>query len=281
MSRLGEIAIFASLAVAAHVGAWVGVGTPGAEAEGAEGQAALTLVASSAQLAEMVEDWTRPVAAMVQQPQITPPDLAAPAALTAPPRPSADASPALPAAPNPVAPQLPAALPQVDQSAERSAILDRAPAASPRPVTRPAPKRAAKPAPKQPAARPSAPVAAQKAAGAGAGQNAGKAKVQRSASLSKATRQKLIAQWGAKIRNRVERHKRYPAGTKARGKTVLRLTVARSGALRAVTVVRSSGDRKLDQAAIRAAKRARYPAAPKGLDGAQYKFNLPLSFSRS
>lgn len=90
-----------------------------------------------------------------------------------------------------------------------------------------------------------------------------------------------MARWGASIRNQVERRKRYPAGTDANGKTVLRLTISRDGRLSGVSLISSSGSKTLDKAAIRAAQRARYPAAPKGLSAAQYSFNLPVSFKRN
>ncbi|MDF1727894.1 MAG: TonB family protein [Sulfitobacter sp.] len=170
-------------------------------------------------------------------------------------------------------------LPQVDGESARSPILDRAPQASHRPEARPQPRPAAKAqAPREPQKPAARAQSAQKAAGGNGGKSAGQKPVPQQASLSKAQRNSLMAGWGAAIRNQVERRKRYPAGTRASGTTVLRISVARTGRLAGVSIVRSSGDRLLDQAAVRAVQRARYPAAPKGLTSAQYPFNLPIAF---
>ena len=102
----------------------------------------------------------------------------------------------------------------------------------------------------------------QTASGNNSGEHAGDRLAQRPATLSKAARQSLLARWGASIRNRVERRKRYPRGTRAGGTTILRITVARTSQLVAVSVAKSSGNRTLDSAAISAVRRARYPRRP-------------------
>ncbi|MEM7441265.1 MAG: TonB family protein [Pseudomonadota bacterium] len=161
--------------------------------------------------------------------------------------------------------------------------LNTTPAAKPKPAEPPRQKRASKPAklktqpkPKPQQKRPA--TTSQTAAGNQSGENAGAASTQRPSTLSKSAQQTLLAQWGASIRNRVERQKRAPRGVRAKGTTVLRLTVSKAGRLTRVAVIRSSGSAALDKAAIGAVKRARYPAAPKGLVKPQYNFNLPLAF---
>ena len=347
MRRGVELVCFTGLALIAHASVWIGFAKTGSESAGANGQATISLMAASGEVAELVEDWTRPVAVMQEvQAALTVPDLAAPditppepvqetASPTATPRmpapveqmpnlprvvtpppistpenpsqpqvdrappPSPDA-PALSQQPvtrtalaQPVSPAPPSkpALPQADTQSTRPEVMKAAPTTSLRPQKRPAKpaqtaRHAPEPAKPTPAPRTATPApqstgaTLQTAAGNRTGTNAGNADTQRASTVSLATRKDLMAQWGASIRNRVERRKRYPNGTRASGTTVLRITMARSGGLASVSVVRSSGTQELDQAAVQAVRRARYPAAPKGLDAAQYQFNLPLAFSR-
>jgi protein TonB len=89
-----------------------------------------------------------------------------------------------------------------------------------------------------------------------------------------------MARWGASLRAQVERRKAYPRGSSASGTTVLRIAVTAGGSLAGVSVARSSGARELDQAAIQAVRRARFPAAPKELGAGTFQFNLPLAFAR-
>ncbi|MCK0149079.1 energy transducer TonB [Marivita sp. S6314] len=168
------------------------------------------------------------------------------------------------------------ALPTVDTAPPRGAY---APTASLRPeartVRRAAPAKA-KPAPS--AARP-----AQTARGSGQSSSsavAPKTKAPAAAGPSKAQLAQAQASWGAKIRSSVARAQRYPNGTRARGTVKLQISVSPAGRVVGVSVVQSSGDRRLDKAALAAVKRARLPRAPKGLTAASYRFNLPLSFKR-
>jgi len=92
--------------------------------------------------------------------------------------------------------------------------------------------------------------------------------------------QTLMAQWGGQVRAKIERKKRYPAGTRASGKVILRLRLDAAGALHSVSVRRSSGDRALDQAALNAVTQARLPRAPQGLGTGLFTFDLPMNFNR-
>lgn len=98
---------------------------------------------------------------------------------------------------------------------------------------------------------------------------------------SKADTGALIKRWGSAIRKKIEARKSYPAAAKgAKGKVMLRLTISRTGALLGVSVVKSSGNAALDQAAVKAAKSVKsYPAAPKGMAEPSYSFTLPMSFA--
>jgi protein TonB len=89
-----------------------------------------------------------------------------------------------------------------------------------------------------------------------------------------------MGQWGGAIRARIERQKRYPAGTRAQGTVHLVLDVGGDGRLMGVAVTRSSGDARLDAAAVSAVRRARLPAAPDRLPGSRHRFNLPVAFAR-
>ncbi len=278
MMRLAEFGVFTGFAAVVHVGLFLQFGPSGAQSTGNAGQASISLVASNDAMADHVAAWTRPVEAAQQ----------VHAALAAPAEPEpvfstpqSGARPSKPVGPAPLTPALPHTAPRIDTETAKPATEWHAPKASSRPKTRTVKK--TKPVAKTgKVAKPktTSPARSQKAKGGQVGKTAGKAKVAQSASVSAATRRSLMANWGAAIRNRVERRKSYPAGTKVSGTTVLRITVSRAGRLKGVSIVRSSGSGRLDKAAVRAVQRARYPGAPKGLDAAQYKFNLPVTFQR-
>ena len=254
-ARLFTLAVAA--AVGLHLGGfalWGGARTGGAEAAGAGGADLVTLAARSASVAALVAQWERPpeVAAAPAPPKIAPPET--------PPAPSATPD-TRPHIRPPVA-----ALPDVA------------------PMTPPKPSEPAKPQPEKTApkpAKPSVAVPKQLAKGQGGAQSSG-AKGAAEAGTSKAQAKALWAEWGAQIRARIERKKRYPTGAGgAQGKVTVQLRVARSGSLQSVGVARSSGSAALDRAAVQAVKAAgTFPAAPKSLGEAAYTFNLSISFKR-
>lgn len=276
-------------ALGLHLGAFALTGQQAggaAQAAGEQGDAALSLQAADGALAELVASWSAPPVVAAAAP-------AAPAPL-----PEAAAEPPSPeiASPAPDAPAMPArpmpAPPMADAAPVVAPSLPEPPPAKPEPPLakpEPAPAKVAKTkAPKaKPAGKPKAaekPAAesrkAQKAAGSGNGPEAGNGAAGGAGGLSKETLASLKQTWGAAISNRIERRKAYPAAANgASGTVTLRLTVARSGALQGVQVLKSSGNAALDAAAAKAAKSAgRFPAAPKGLDEASYTFRLPLRF---
>jgi protein TonB len=165
----------------------------------------------------------------------------APAARPAPP-PSPAAAPDAPPAP---APDVPA---QADEDP------------APKPVTKP-PKAKAK----RTAAAPPSPARAVASPATG---------------LSGGARKAAMADWGGRLRARIEGAKSYPAGTTAAGKVRLALTVAPSGQVLGVGVAQGSGDPTLDRAAVAAVTRAgRMPKAPDGLAETSYSFTLTVSFA--
>ncbi|NIY73520.1 energy transducer TonB [Marivivens donghaensis] len=275
MKRALETALWGVIAIGLHAGAVsLFLSDEGAaESAGSGGEAQLSLVAASASVAAMVDEWERP-------PEVqTAPAMTAPTAPAMPQMPAMTApvmdSPMAPAMPS--APALPMASPQPPQidtaPAERQPdqMPEIAEGAFTRPPVRPADL--SPPAPKQ------EPVQAQTASGSGGSTNAGQAQARAEAQAAEARRQSLVMQWGAQVAAAVERRKRYPSAARgAAGRVTVRITVAANGGLQSIAVVSSSGNEALDQAAIRAAQTARYPPAPSGLPDPSYSFNLPISF---
>lgn len=165
------------------------------------------------------------------------------------------------------------ALPHIDTAPPSGQF---APEASLRPETRPKaqPARAKPPAPVQPSLKArgtgqqktaTAAPAAQKPAAPG---------------LSGARLAQLEQQWGAQITTALRRAHRPPSGSRATGTVNLVLTLTPAGQVAGVSMVASSGDSRLDQAALSAVKRARFPRAPEGLTKASYRFSQRLTVAR-
>ena len=87
-----------------------------------------------------------------------------------------------------------------------------------------------------------------------------------------------------KVRSRVARKKRYPSAARRRGETgtaVIRFVVAKSGAMSGLQLVRSSGSKTLDEAALKMAQKAApFPAIPASTGKSSIRFTLPISFAR-
>lgn len=130
--------------------------------------------------------------------------------------------------------------------------------------------KAEKPKAKQPAA---ATVKAPKAKDTG---TAGTKTAAPGKTVSKGEAKALKADWGAKVRSRINRKLAVPKGTPP-GRAKVRVTIAPSGALLAAELVESSGLPALDAAALKAAKAAApFARAPKGLSDASYSFTVPI-----
>jgi len=303
-----EIPAFAALALGVHLALFAG--WPGGAPEGAgdSGAAVLSIEGASGAVEAMVAAWETAPARATAAPGLDAPAAVAPAG----PAPSAETTPApgetvagLPA------PQLAEDVPDIVQPAPVPLPVPDVASAPVAPVATPAEAAPALPGASRPDARPSgppsglstpeatpapvvetasaAPVPAtrpkarpeQLARGAGRQGTRGDRAETSAPSLSDSARRSLVASWGAEIRARVEARKVHPAGLRAAGRPVVRITVARSGALEAVQVVRSSRIAALDAAAVSAVRRAgRFPEAPGQLDLARVSFDLPISFTR-
>ncbi|MFA8384503.1 MAG: energy transducer TonB [Pelagibaca sp.] len=95
---------------------------------------------------------------------------------------------------------------------------------------------------------------------------------------SQAQLAQLEQQWGAKITSALRRAHRPPRG--AQGSVTLVIAIAPSGQVAGVSVAASSGNARLDQSALAAVKRARFPRAPDGLTRASYRFSQRLTVAR-
>lgn len=121
---------------------------------------------------------------------------------------------------------------------------------------------------------------AQQAAGSGGTTQAGTSNASSVKALGKAQEARLLSAWGAKIRSRIERQKRFPRGERGSGRVMVRITVTRDGVISAAGIARSSGSAAFDQAAMTAVSRAgRMPAAPDDLAQASFSFDLPMDFN--
>lgn len=226
----------------------------------------------------------QPVLTLAAAPALATPALAAPSTPVVPvaapmPEPAslAFAMPtALPAAEPPPPPPVPMPEPVAQKPAAPApkAIKPKAPApvAEAPPETKPETKTAkaevpAKPVQKaaEPAAAPAPQPAAQSAAKSDPAASSGEAKA-------------LKADWGSKVRARINRKVALPADS-APGTVKVRLEIAASGALLAVGIAQSSGQAALDAAALKAVKSAApFARAPKGLSEPSYSFSLPITF---
>jgi periplasmic protein TonB len=163
------------------------------------------------------------------------------------------------------------ALPQIDTAPPSGQY---APAASLRPEHRPehpvkTPSQAAQPA--------------QKARGAGQTATARAAPTAQNPAPSGPSKAQLVQleqQWGAGITAALRRAHRPPSGNRATGTVKLVLSITPAGLVTGVSLAASSGNARLDQAALTAVKRARFPRAPQGLTKASYRFSQRLTVSR-
>lgn len=180
--------------------------------------------------------------------------------------------------PTPVQPTMSetATLPQVDTAPPASRT---APHASLRPEQRP--ERSERPVPRaQPQAPSQAPSQARKTAnGAGTGPAArNQAPSPAPRGPSKAELVRLEQHWGAQITAALRRAHRPPRGVQ--GTVHLMIAVTPAGKVTSVSLAASSGNTRLDQAALTAVRRARFPRAPEGLTNTSYRFSQRLTVAR-
>lgn len=294
MKRATEFTVFGALAVGLHVVLMAEWPQSGAEAGGVGGEALVSIIGSTPQIETMVATWERPPQIQqrvdLKQPEIQaikpllpmasvrldaapntelkmaaieapePPDLPKPDMETPPP------------------PRAPNSEPEPEDDPDVAQLPKTKPKTRPKPQVRnPKPKAKASDANR----KASLGAARQKAAGSGGTAQAGNSGTASAKTLSPGKEASLVAVWGSRIRAQVERRKRMPPGTKAKGTVTLKISVSRDGRLRGVSIRGSSGDAKLDAAAVAAVKTAgRFPRAPKELTKDVFSFSLPIKFSR-
>ncbi|UWQ47917.1 energy transducer TonB [Leisingera aquaemixtae] len=277
MKRAAELTVFAGIATLIHAALFAAAPRSGAQSSGAGGEALVSVQAADATVADMVEAWQRPPQAVPQlELDLTqPPPVPAPPAvpqfeLAQAPRAAAQIALARPA---------PAGTLEVDTAAPPPPP----PEEQPETAAKPAPRPKAVPEPQQArkAEQTAASRAGQRSAGSGGGAQAGQGGSAAAATPQAGQEAKLQAVWGARIRARIERRKRFPAGASGSGVAVVRITVSRSGQLLEYRIAKSSGSAAFDQAALQAVARAgTFPAAPKKLGLSQLTFTLPMRFSK-
>lgn len=187
------------------------------------------------------------------------------------PLPKATAPELLPAAPEEAPPQLAEAAPPPKPKAEQPKAKQpkaQEPKAQKTKAEKPKAEKKAAAAPKQQEksdVKPGKPGAKSGAAAAKPAQGA-----------SKGEAKALKADWGGKVRSRINRK---VGAAKGAGTVKVRLSLTPTGALLGAAIAQSSGVAELDAAALRAVKSAvPYPRAPKGLSDASYTFTLPITF---
>jgi protein TonB len=269
MMRIAEAALFLSLAAAAHAGVWVlAPEAPAAQSAGDAGQDTVTLSAANAAQMAMLERWTKaPVVTAV----LTQSTSTATPVLMPPPLPKS--------APTSSTHQLrPVALEKPPQDAVPFA--DTQTAQPPAPTNTPTTRPKMRPELSQKTALQASDTQPEKRA-SGAGSSAQKGIAGRNLTGTDETRRynALKVAWGAKIQAKIKRNFRYPRGATSSGTTQLDLRVAKSGRLETVNVLRSSGDARLDAAALRAVQKAgRFAKAPSELEDKAHAFSMSFTF---
>lgn len=262
MKQAATFTLFLGLALVVHVLVWQ-MRSPGAsQAAGAKGDRAVSLIAINATLQDVVADWDSPPDVSLVMPEMDP--------TTLPARQSPSANPALLVrssnrSSEPFQKMFPAGsdpLPEIEQTTpEPSSSF--APANASRPVSRAEPL----------------PQVAEQAAGAGDAGRSGQGTTEIASAQTNGPDPEQMARWGGAIHNAIERRKRYPAATRARGVVSLAMTVSTSGRLIDVSITQSAGDAMLDQAGRTAVQRASIPAAPSGIADGSYRFSLSVTFA--
>ncbi len=269
MWRALEISGFALGALGLHLAALLHFSAPGSESAGSGGQAVVAIAPASGTLIEAVQRWNAPPEVETAAAPRSPPEL--------PQNNAGDLAMVQPMDLPPAAPQMPVLAPPPARAA--APVLDtRSYTPPPPPQPDPVPEPKAKPKPKP---KPARAVKAQRAAGKGGGVMAGRKKARNVATMSKGQQAKQVAVWGARIRSRIERNKRFPRGARGGGTVRLRIRVDNAGRLAGAQVIGSAGQSALDKAALQAVARAgRFPAAPKGVARKTYSFTLKMRFGR-
>lgn len=90
-----------------------------------------------------------------------------------------------------------------------------------------------------------------------------------------------VSNYPGKIISKLRRALRFPKGTRKSGEVRVQFKVAQNGRASSIRVVRSSGDKRLDAAAIATVKRAApFPPIPPKAGRRSWTFTVPLAFRR-
>ncbi|SDW98152.1 outer membrane transport energization protein TonB [Ruegeria halocynthiae] len=273
-----ELCIFVILAITLHVLAFVHGARSGQQAAGSNGDAMVSIQAAAPTVVDMVKAWERsPVAMPILQDQLAAPQ---PIKVETPMVPQIELAPA----PNATV-RTAIVQPEIEQKIEVNITPPPPPEpeveVKPRADTRPEPRPEQKQSNEGLKAKQTS-VGRRKEIAAGSGGStqagAGNAKVTTGDPGKMA---KLQAVWGAKIRARIDRNKRYPRRSKTSGDVTIELQVSRDGRLISYRLRKSSGVPELDKAAMDAVARARrFPKAPKELVGNAFRFRVPMKLAR-
>ncbi|MET0429780.1 MAG: energy transducer TonB [Microvirga sp.] len=141
----------------------------------------------------------------------------------------------------------------------------------------PEPRKPPEPHPKpKPKPQPKAPPKAETPSAASAAQHRGHAGAERGA---QADASKALADYGAKLKAEINRHKAYPAAARNRhaaGIALVTFMVGPSGHVASASIARSSGDSDLDQAALQAVRGSSLPPPPGGHFGGRIAVDFSL-----
>ncbi len=139
-----------------------------------------------------------------------------------------------------------------------------------------------KPEPPAPAKKPAAKAAPQntiqintrRAQGSGGDTAKGHSGSEQAATQTNAKHKSLLKKWGQQIRNRVAR--KAPKGV-GKGRAVVQFTVTADGTVSNIRLAKSSGNTRIDQAALKSVRSAgRMPRAPKGLGVSSMPVAVPI-----
>ncbi len=90
-----------------------------------------------------------------------------------------------------------------------------------------------------------------------------------------------VSNYPGKIISKLRRALRFPKGTRKSGEVRVQFKVAQNGRASSIRIVRSSGDKRLDAAAIATVKRAApFPPIPQKAGRRSWTFTVPLAFRR-
>ena len=281
MKRYAEILIFSTVAIGIHVAGFYTIPAEGIQAGGAGGEEAVSIQGANHQIEAMVQEWEKPPEPVVEldiKPSAAPvldqvPTIAVPTSPTA----------AL-LLPSIIAPAAPRAEEPVKVQTETARPIPKAKPKKPKVVKKPARKKLVKKKNTSKATKAqtaSARRKEQKSAGTGGSAFAGQGKAKVTTGVSNKQLADMKQVWGAKIRRRIERSKKYPRGTRKNGKVLIKLTIGQAGNLITYSLRKSSGTPKLDTAALQAISNVqKFPIAPKSLTGGSYVFTVPIYFKR-